>query len=258
MSDAWYVLWTTPSEISHKFRTKKIDYVRNSLHFSDMARRSSATDDDVAGKIMRRVKRKPANVWTPADFVDIGNRQVIDKNLQRLTAAGELRRIDRGLYDLPDFNSLTGKPKVPDYRAVIDAVMRRDQARMVVDGMTAANDLGLTTAVPAKVEVLIDARLSPIRLGNQEITFKHAAPSRLYWAGRPAMRIVQALHWLKDVIERNDDEGARVHAALARILSDPRHGAKMRKDLKNGLSALPIWMQDFVRDLLVAPAEAAT
>jgi len=30
--------------------------------------------------------------------------------------------------------------------------------------MTAANDLGLTTAVPARIEVLIDARLRPIRL----------------------------------------------------------------------------------------------
>ena len=47
---------------------------------------------------------------------------------------------------------------VPDYRAVIRAVARRDKARTVVDGMTAANDLGLTTAVPARIEVLVDAR----------------------------------------------------------------------------------------------------
>ena len=60
--------------------------------------------------------------------------------------------------------------------------------------MTAANDLGFTTAVPARIEVLVDARLKPIKLGKQEIQFKPAAPSRLYWAGRPAMRVVQALH----------------------------------------------------------------
>jgi hypothetical protein len=40
---------------------------------------------------------------------------------------------------------------VPDQAAVIDAVARRDQTRIVVDGLTAANDLGLTTAVPARV-----------------------------------------------------------------------------------------------------------
>jgi uncharacterized protein DUF6088 len=72
------------------------------------------------------------------------------KVLQRLAQAGQLRRIDRGLYDTPRVNPLTKKPAVPDYyRQVIDAVARRDQVRMLVDGMTAANDLGLTTAVPS-------------------------------------------------------------------------------------------------------------
>jgi len=97
-----------------------------------------------------------------------------------MAKSGRLRRIDRGLYDVPTFNSLTKKPTVPDYRSVIDAVARRDKVRCVVDGMTAANTLGLTNAVPARIEILIDARLKPIQLGNQKIVFKHSAPSRLY------------------------------------------------------------------------------
>jgi hypothetical protein len=35
---------------------------------------------------------------------------------------GELRRIDRGLYDQPRKNKLTGRPTVPDYRAIVRAV----------------------------------------------------------------------------------------------------------------------------------------
>jgi hypothetical protein len=62
--------------------------------------------------------------------------------------------------------------------------------------MTAANDLGLTTAVPARIEVLADVLLKPIKIDNQEMHFKYAASSRLYWADRPAMRVVQALHWM--------------------------------------------------------------
>ncbi|MER9349834.1 DUF6088 family protein [Mesorhizobium sp. M0227] len=112
---------------------------------------------------------KPDEVWTPGDFADLGSRAAVDKTLQRLAAAGELRRIDRGLYDRPRTNNLTGRATVPDYRAVIRAVMRRDRARAVIDGMTAANDLGLTTAVPARIEVLVDARLKPIKLGTQEM-----------------------------------------------------------------------------------------
>jgi Family of unknown function (DUF6088) len=70
------------------------------------------------------------------------------------------------------------------------SIARRDQTRVVMDGLTAANDLGFTTAVPARVSVLTDARLRPVHLGNQQIRFKTVAPSRLYWAGRPAVRIV--------------------------------------------------------------------
>ena len=179
----------------------------------------------------------------------IGGRAAIDKTLQRLAAAGELRRIDRGLYDRPRKNSLTGQPTVPDYRAVIRAVTRRDQARAVVDGMTAANDLGLTTAVPARIEVLVDARLKPIKLGKQEIHFKFAAPSRLYWADRPAMRVVQALYWMQDMLAQ-DDERDRVGDVLRRLFADPKHGKAIRDDLRAGLSALPIWMQEFLRDLV--------
>ncbi len=53
---------------------------------------------------------------------------------------------------------------MPDYRALIRAVARRDQARVMVECMTAANDLGLTTAVPARIEVLTNARLKSIKL----------------------------------------------------------------------------------------------
>ena len=208
-----------------------------------------ALNTDLRARLLDRIASDPEAVWTPSDFVDLGSRAAVDKALQRLVPTGELRRIDRGLYDRPRKNSLTGRPTVPDYRAVIRAVTRRDQARAVVDGMTAANDLGLTTAVPARIEVLVDARLKPIKLGNQEIHFKHAAPSRLYWAGRPAMRVVQALHWMQDMLAQ-DSERQRVDTALRGLFADPQHGQAIRDDLRAGLSALPIWMQEIVRGLL--------
>ena len=218
---------------------------------------TSAQDTDLRSRLLTRVAASPEEVWTPGDFADLGRRAAVDKTLQRLVAAGELRRVDRGLYDRPRKNELTGRLVVPDYRAVIRAVTRRDQARAVIDGMTAANDLGLTTAVPARVEVLVDARLKPIRLGSQDIHFKFAAPSRLYWADRPAMRVVQALHWMQDMLTQ-DSERQRVQDALDRILADPRHGQAIRADLRAGLSALPIWMQEFLRELLDSPTADET
>ena len=45
-----------------------------------------------------RVINQPGKVWTPVDFLDLGPRAAVDKCLQRLTADGQLSRIDRGLY----------------------------------------------------------------------------------------------------------------------------------------------------------------
>lgn len=202
---------------------------------------------DLAAQIDSRVVAQPGKVWTPVDFLDLGPRAAVDKSLQRLTADGQLSRIDRGLYYRPGTNPLTRKPTTADVRAIVDAVARRDQARIVVDGLTAANDLGLTTAVPARITVLTDARLRPIQVGNQRIVFQTVAPSRLYWAGHPAMRVVQALYWLQDLMD--SDKGQILHRLRA-ILKDPLHGQSIRDDLQQGLHTLPIWMQSTIRQLL--------
>ena len=188
-------------------------------------------------------------VWTPKDFLDLGKRNAVDKTLQRLTKEGYLRKVNRGLYDKPSFNSLAQKNNPPDSQSVIEAIARRDQIRVLVDGMTAANDLGLTNAVPAKIVVHTDSRLKEISLDQMRITFKLTAASKLYWAGRPAMRIVQALHWLRSTIVQDNNEKI-LNRRLATILQEPKYGPVLQADLMDGLSTLPYWMQDLLRPLL--------
>src|SRR5258708_2716384 len=143
--------------------------------------------------IIERIHHKSEQcVWTAVDFLDLGNRDAVDKVLQRLVKTKELRRIDRGLYDNPKINSLTGQPDVPNYQKIIEAVARRDQVRILIDGLTSANDLGLTNIVPGQVVILTDGRLRPIKVQNLTIKFKYTAPSKLYWSDKSAMRIVQA------------------------------------------------------------------
>lgn len=208
---------------------------------------------DLKSRLLARIgKGGLRSVWTPADFLDLATRDAVDKALQRLVANGRLRRIDRGLYDQPDHNKLTGQLNPPDPRAVIDAVARRDQIRVLVDGLTAANDLGLTNAVPARIIVHADARLKPIRLGKMEIQFKPTAASKLFWAGRPAMRLVQALHWLRDT----DSAGTRGNLAnkVSDLLDHGPQAKAVRRDLLDGLPALPSWMQDLFRPMLMPEA----
>jgi len=129
-------------------------------------------------------------------------------------------------------------------------VGRRDQVRVLIDGMTAANDLGLTNAVPGQVIVHTDGRLRPIMLDKLILRFKLTAPSKLYWAGRPAMRVIQALYWLRDGLKGGNqlDQDA-IQAKLVRLL-DSRQGGAIRDDLHSGLRTVPSWMQKWIRGLL--------
>ncbi|MET3120859.1 hypothetical protein AAKU67_000439 [Oxalobacteraceae bacterium GrIS 2.11] len=202
---------------------------------------------DIRANIVANIDTaESGKVWVPTDFAQLGDRDAIDKTLQRLVAAGKLRRIDRGLYDRPTVNRLTNRVTTPDYRAVIDAIARRDHLRILVDGMTAANDLGLTNAVPSRVIIHTDTRRRSIQLDNLVIEFKHTAPSRLYWAGRPAMRVVQALYWLKDTL---DSDRNTILNKLTKLLAEPQHGKAIRQDLLDGFNLLPTWMQNLVLEL---------
>lgn len=201
--------------------------------------------------VTQRMADAPTSkVWTPTDFLDLGQRAAVDKTLQRMVANATLRRIERGLYDQPRANTLTGQVAVADYRSVIDAIGRRDQVRLMVDGMTAANDLGLTNAVPGQVIVHTDGRLRPIVLGQLTLQFKLTAPSKLFWAARPAMRIVQSLYWLRDELKSIDTTSQScIRTKLTSILSDP-NAALVKDDLVSGLNTLPAWMQSWIRELL--------
>jgi len=203
---------------------------------------------DLKTSIQDRVSsRTPFTVWTPRDFLDLGPRDAVDQALHRLTRSRQLRRLSRGLYDMPTINTLTGKPTNADPRDVVDAIARASRGGVLVDGLTAANDLGFSDAVPARIIIHTDARLKPIQLGNLEILFKTTSPSKLVWAGRPAMRLVQALYWLHDA---GADHDPSVDARIAKILGDPNHGPAIVDDLTKDFAALPTWMQKKLRVLL--------
>jgi len=94
-----------------------------------------------------------------------------------------------------------------------------------------------------------DARRRAIKLGNVTITFRPTAASKLFWAGRPAMRVVQALHWLRDLLVR-EGESDQVKRKLAKLFEDPMAGPPIKTDLTAGMAALPTWMRVFLKPLI--------
>lgn len=61
------------------------------------------------------------------------------------------------------------------------------------------------------------------------------------------MRIVQALHWLHDMLPADSDS---ILKKIRKTLEDPKQGKAIRDDLRGGLDALPTWMRDLVSRLI--------
>ncbi len=219
---------------------------------------------DTLDRIHDRIAQAaPAGVWSRADFLDIGTPNAVEKALQRLTLRGDIRRPYRGLYDKPGVSKLTGKMVFPPRASFVDAIARRDKLRVLVDGMTAANDLGLTTAVPARSTIHADTYPRTIEIeasaGDPKVTkpviyrldFKRISAKTAFWAGRPAMRVVQALAWFRD--EKSSFDAAI--NGIVRYLSRNPDRDKIAKDLRDNIDAVPAWMYQLVETITRRLAE---
>lgn len=171
-----------------------------------------------AGPVMPAVRaavhaREPGYVFTPDEFLNLGPRAAVDQALSRLARAGAIRRLARGLYDVPVVHPRLG-PLTPGPEAIAEALARRDAARLQVSGARAANALGLSTQVPGRAVYLTDGSPRIRRVGGQTVELRRATPRALAGAGTTAGAVVQALRHLGPA--RVDDA---VLAHLARTLS---------------------------------------
>ncbi|MFN0076326.1 MAG: DUF6088 family protein [Prosthecobacter sp.] len=107
-------------------------------------------------EILKRLRgRGRGTAACPADFLNLGSRAAVDQVLSRLVKKGTLERVDRGVYALPKISPVLGRLS-PEPEAVAQALARRGAQRLIPAGAHAANLLGLTTQVPARIEYLTD------------------------------------------------------------------------------------------------------
>jgi len=148
-------------------------------------------------QIIRRIRRwGPGAVFTPKDFLDLASRGNIDVTLGAFLKEGVIRRVARGVYDLPRFNSALGGQLGPDIDQAAQAIARRFRWQVIPGGALAANMLGLSTQVPAKTVYLSDGPTRTIRIGRQTLYFKHARPKQTRIENRASAVVIQALRYM--------------------------------------------------------------
>jgi hypothetical protein len=183
-------------------------------------------------KIMSRVRGKGrGNVFVPKDFVDFGARTGIDKALSRLAASGDIRRLDRGLYDLPRVHPSLGALGADPY-ALAQALGRRTGDVVVLSGASAANKLGLSTQVPMRSVFGTSGKTRSFSIGRQSLTLRHVPAIDLLFPNTKAGMAISALRYIG---QANIDQSMVDH--LARILP----AADLRR-LTKAQAKMPTWL----------------
>lgn len=185
-------------------------------------------------------RRKPGCVVVPSDFLGLGSRKAVDVALHRLARAGSIRRLARGVYDVPRKHAHLGLLS-PSPEAVARAIAGRDCVRLQPAGAYAANALGLTDQVPAKAVFLTDGPSRTVTIGDMTIQLRRTTPRNMESAGRLSGLLIQALRELG----REHVTPERC-AHLRRTLPE-----RERRKLLDDLRLAPTWMHAIFRDLAV-------
>jgi hypothetical protein len=188
-------------------------------------------------KILQRMKRAgPDRVYTRSDFLDLGSTDAIGMAIQRLVKAGKLRRVARGLYDLPRVHPLLGELSATS-DAIAAAIARRDGIRLQTTEAAAANLLNLSEQVPARIVYHTDRRRRTVKIGRRTIDFRERSRRKMAAAGRTSGLVMAALRSL----------GSR-HVKPAK-LADLRKSMKPkdRRRLLQDLRFAPAWMHPHLR-----------
>ena len=105
------------------------------IYFPDNSHRMNVTHP-IAEKVLTRLRSGQGAAVPAGDFLDLGQRAAVDQALSRLTRQGAIRRVRRGLYELPRIGKLLNEPIVQSPDELVQAWARNNGLRVVPSGRT--------------------------------------------------------------------------------------------------------------------------
>lgn len=132
-------------------------------------------------------------VFSRKDLRDIASSGAVGVILTRLVKSGMIRRIGVGLYEYPQESRQLSSLLPTDLDQAAQAIARKHRWTIAPDGAMAANLLGLSTQVPAKVTYISDGPSKGFQIGTQTISFRSTSPKDLNMKSYSSRLVAQAL-----------------------------------------------------------------
>ena len=148
-------------------------------------------------EIIKFAKRKGDGfAFSVSDLPDYVSRTMADKTLCLMARTGKIRRIMRGIYDLPRWSDILKKECPPDYGEVAKALARKFGWTLLPSDEGALNGFGLSTQIPARMIYLSDGPSKSYKIGRYIMEFQHRCFRETDIKGRDARMVVRALKGL--------------------------------------------------------------
>lgn len=112
-------------------------------------------------------------------FIEGISENAVRQSVKRLAASGFLERYDSGIYYIPKRGDILGKSYLdPNIVIMRKYVQNKSDKYGYVTGLSFANELGLTTQMPAIIEVVTNREATNGRMvmvGNQKVRVKKSS-----------------------------------------------------------------------------------
>lgn len=192
-------------------------------------------------KILEKIKDAgPGWCFTPEHFKELASSESIRKALSQLANKHTIKRLAFGLYEYPRQHRLLGELP-PNIDRVVTAIAERDKISVQPSGAYAANLLGLSEQVPAKIVLLTDGRSKIFKIGKTEIIFKRTTPKNMLAAGKITGLLIQAC---KFIGKENCSE--KIILQLKKRLSQ-----EDIEQLKADIDLPPVWIAQLIKQYIL-------
>ena len=198
---------------------------------------------DITKKIMDRINSYPeGEIFYIQKFLDLGDYDSIKAILARLESSGLIRRMVRGVYEKPVYNSMLGELVEPNPQKVAKALAEKNGWTIAPSGETALNYLGISTQVPNTWEFISSGPSREYELKNAKLIFTHREDREFAALSPKTIMAVQALRAIGQ--ERITEEMIANFA----VHFDQAEREKMLAEGNN----LPLWIYNCLKEIASA------
>lgn len=193
-------------------------------------------DNTVAQRIRTRITRSRfGEVFLNSSFSQY-DVEYVTKLLAIFEKEGLITRISKGIYikaRKTRFGIL-----YPSVYELVEVIAKRDKAKVIPTGATAANRLGFSTQVPMNTEFLTTGSSRKLNLGKRIVTLKHGAPKNFAYRGRLMPELVQALRCIGEHNVTPEDE-----VRIGQLLTETPE----KDTIEHDLLLAPVWMRQIIK-----------